>query len=104
MAQIVNITKAKEKTEESLITIKSPIFLLFAEYLGFVSGVVTWAEDCVNGKKLSEYQKKVIDTDALCLKKQMLNEFSKEDILSWYQSFYDVILGDYDKNLEKNFK
>lgn len=88
-------TKAQE------ITIKSPIFLLFAEYIGYVSNIIEWVEDYMNGKPTPNFKLKVINEDALCLAKQIKKKYTDEDILAWYQSFYDVILGDYEKKLEQ---
>lgn len=105
-----NNTETAEKNKENditindkaqEITIKSPIFLLFAEYIGYVSNVIEWVEDYLNGKPIPKFYLKVINEDALCLAKQIKKKYTREEIMSWYQSFYDVILADYEKKLEK---
>ena len=96
--QEVDVTISNKAQE---ITIKSPIFLLFAEYIGYVSSIIEWVEDYMNGKPTPKFKLKVINEDALCLAKQIKKKYTDEDILTWYQSFYDVILSDYEKKLEQ---
>lgn len=91
----------KDFGEQTKHVVKSPLFLMFAEYLGFVSKVIDWAEDWCLGNKPSDYKINIIETDAIRLFNQAKNKYSKEELVSWYDEFYTVILADYDKNLEK---
>ena len=88
-------------TEDTVI--KSPIFLLFAEFLGYVSPVVEWAENMCNGKKLEEYQIKFIETDAKGIYDRILKDnFTKEDIKGWYNDLKDLLFSKYEESLNKN--
>ena len=110
MAQLINSTKTmikqesdktEDKKDDDVIAIKAPIFLLFAEYIGFVSGVIDWVEDYINGKTTPDFKMKVIEEDALCLEKKIMKKYTRDEILSWYQSFYDIVLSDYEEKINK---
>ena len=110
MAQLINSTKTmikqesdktEDKKNDDVIAIKAPIFLLFAEYIGFVSGVIDWVEDYINGKTTPDFKMKVIEEDALCLEKKIMKKYTRDEILSWYQSFYDIVLSDYEEKINK---
>jgi len=81
--------------------VKAPLFLMFAEYLGLVSKVITWAEDWCNGNKPSDFKRKVIETDASNLFKIAKRVYTKEELAEYYDEFYEVILSEYDENLKK---
>lgn len=100
-------TKTEETNKDSInelannakYVVKAPLFLMFAEYLGFVSKVIDWADEWCNGKKQEDYKVKIIETDAICLLNQMKKKYSDKEIAEWYDEFYDVILSDYEDNL-----
>lgn len=98
-----NVEKAlsiKDFAEDTKHVVKAPVFIMFAEYLGFVSKVIDWAEDWCNGNKPDDYKVKIIETDAICLFHQAKKKYTDDELADWYDEFYDVILSDYDKNLK----
>ena len=93
-------SSVKDFAERTKRTVKAPLFIMFAEYLGFVSNVIDWAEDWCKGKQPDEYKAKIIETDAICLFHQAKKKYTDDELADWYNEFYDVILSDYDKNLK----
>lgn len=93
-------SSVKDFAERTKRTVKAPLFIMFAEYLGFVSNVIDWAEDWCKGNQPDEYKVKIIETDAICLFHQTKKKYTDDELADWYNEFYDVILSDYDKNLK----
>lgn len=90
----------KDFAEHTKRVVKAPLFIMFAEYLGFVSKVIDWAEDWCNGNQPDEYKAKIIETDAICLFNQAKKKYTEDELAEWYDVFYDLILADYDINLK----
>lgn len=88
--------KQVEKTEINKFT-----FLIFAEFVGYESLFVEWAEKMCKGEKLEDYQITLIERDAYYIFNEMSKEFDTEDIKNWYKEFYDIILKDYDETIKK---
>lgn len=80
-------------------TIKAPLFLLFAEYLGCISKTLDWIEDWVNGKEISDFKIQVINTDAKRIFNKIISLYPKDEVSEWYEEFYDVFLCDYDEKI-----
>ena len=93
-------SSVKDFAERTKRTVNAPLFIMFAEYLGFVSNVIDWAEDWCKGNQPDEYKVKIIETDAICLFHQAKKKYTDDELADWYNEFYDVILSDYDKNLK----
>ena len=78
------------------VEINKITFLLFAEFLGYESVFVEWAEDICNGEEVDSFKKILIERDADYIFKKMTEEYTIEEIRNWFNEFYDVILKDYD--------
>lgn len=83
------------------VTIYKPIFILFAEYLGYESPVIQWAEDLCTNKKCEPFKIKFMKVEAEYILEKMLKEFSISEIKQYYDDFYPLALRRYDENLEK---
>ena len=55
--------------------ISAPLFLAFAEYLGYVSGVLKWVDEWCTGKKPSPYMVKFIEIEAAAVLKEVKKEY-----------------------------
>lgn len=89
-------------TKIELGTIKSPIFLLFAEYLGYDSPVIEWAEDICNSKdseKNLATKCKFVKIEAIKIFNEMKKEFTMEEIINYYKEFYPLVLRAYEDKL-----
>lgn len=98
---IVNETEEVTKDNTIQLIVKSPLFLIFAEYLGYESPLIEWAEKWCNGTEIPKFQKDIIAVDALDIYDKMKDEYTDEELRGWYDQFYDVVLSDFEKNLIK---
>ena len=98
----LNMLKSEgEVVEEGQKVIKSPLFIMFAEYMGYISKFIELAENWCQGKKPEDYICRLIEMDAYNIFNEMKKKYKIEEIKSWFNEFYDVILEDYEKELEK---
>lgn len=90
-------------TETKIRTIAPPIMLLFAEYLGFVSDLLDFAEEwCKKPKSVQDWKKKAITIDAINIYHKMLSmdkKFPKDEIIKYYDEFYDIALKKWEDTL-----
>jgi hypothetical protein len=82
-------------------TIKTPVFIIFAEYLGYVSRfndiAIAWCE----GKIPEEYVQKLLTMEAKSIFRQMKKDYTIEDIQYWYDTYSPIILNEYEEKLIK---
>lgn len=83
------------------ITVEAPLFILFAEYLGYVSKFNKVAEEWCDGKVPEEHVQKIIILEANCILRQMKKDYAIEDIRDFYMMYYPLIFEDYDEKLKK---
>lgn len=91
----------KDLMAESKYNISAPLFLAFAEYLGYVSGVLKWVDEWCTGTKPSSYMVKFIEVEAAAVLKEVKKEYDAKTIRTLYDDLYEVILGLYDENIKK---
>lgn len=92
---INELTSHKEKV------VKTPVFIIFAEYLGYVSRFNDIAIEWCEGKLPDKYIQGILDMEAMSIFRQMKNDYALEQIQYWYDTYYPVILADYEEKLEK---
>ena len=97
-------TKTATKVEtntltEQTISVEAPLFILFAEYLGYVSIFNKLAEDWCDGRVPDAYIQKIIIVEANCIFRQMKKDYEIEDIRDFYNMYYPLILQEYDDKL-----
>lgn len=81
--------------------IEAPIFIMFAEYLGYVSQFQTVAENWCDGKIPEPHIQKFLMVEAACMLKQMKKDFKVEEITKYYDLYYPIILSEYVEKLRK---
>jgi hypothetical protein len=94
--QNVVLTETNENTEK---IIKTPVFIIFAEYLGYVSRFNELAIDWCDGKVPDEYIQNILTMEAKSIFRQMKQDYTIEEIQYWYNTYYPVILVEYDEKL-----
>lgn len=101
-AQQTDTASTMDQVDKALMHhVKAPVFIMFAEYLGLVSKLLPWAEEWCDGKQLKDYQIKTVETDAISLFNVAKKQYSIDQIVEWFDCFWDVILKDYnDKVVE----
>ena len=91
----------KELIGEGKYNISAPLFLMFAEYLGYVGKTLPWVDAwCVSKKKLEPYKVKFIEVEAVTVLKEAKKKFTEKKLRELYDSLYEVILFLYDENLK----
>lgn len=82
--------------------ISAPLFLMFAEYLGYVGKTLPWVDNwCVAKKKPEEYKIKFIEVEAATVLKEAKKVYDEKKMRELYDSLYEVILFIYDDNLKE---
>ena len=82
-------TTTQVVTNTDIHTLPTPVFILFAEYVGFVSDFLDWAEKWCNEGKISEWKKLVLKNDAANLIREINKHYSHEELMEWYFAIYD---------------
>lgn len=98
--EVATITDTQQPIKE-IIMVEAPLFILFAEYLGYVSMFNKMAEDWCDGKVPDIHIQKIIIVEAKCILRQMKKDYSLEDIHEYYDMYYPLILQEYDEKLAK---
>lgn len=99
-----SITTETLEMESIPMDIRLPLFVVFAEFLGYVSPIISWAEQICLGKRIPPYQRKIVDIDALSIFNKMRDELKVEEIKHWWMEFYPLILAEYDEKLSQSEK
>lgn len=95
-------TEIKEnQLNEKAIIVEAPLFILFAEYLGYVSIFNKMAEDWCDGKVPETHIQKIIILEAKCILRQMKKDYGLDSIREFYSMYYPLIFQEYDENLAK---
>jgi hypothetical protein len=105
--EVKNEEKSYEGDLKDLIgvgkyNISAPLFLMFAEYLGYVGKTLPWVDSwCVDKKKPEDYKVRFIEVEAVTVLREAKNKFSEQKLRELYDSLYEVILFIYDENLKE---
>ena len=95
-------TEVKEnQPNEEVIIVEAPLFILFAEYLGYVSIFNKMAEDWCDGKVPEMHIQKIIILEAKCILGQMKKDYGLDSIREFYSMYYPLIFQEYDEKLAK---
>ena len=84
--------------------VSAPVFILFAEYLGYVSQFNKKAEDWCDGKVPEVHVQKIMRLEAACIFRQMKKDYSLDVIKYYYDSYYPLILKEYVDKLAEILK
>ena len=94
------VADAVAKTEKEYeYNLQAPLFIKFAEYLGYVSEVLPWCDEWCEGKEPEAWKRKFIEIDARQMYTEMVNDLGTEKIKEYYESFYEAILFEWDETL-----
>ena len=102
-----NVTETATTTvvaEKKPLEVNSIVFIMFAEFLGYESPLIAWAEKICNGISAPKFVEKILQVEASTIFHEMKKEYTIAEIRSWYDQFYPLILEDYDlKIMEMEF-
>jgi len=87
---------------EGKYNISAPLFLMFAEHLGYVGKTLPWVDKwCVEKKKPEPYKVSFIEVEAITVLKEAKKKFTEKRLRELYDALYEVILFIYDDNLKE---
>ena len=98
-SDIENFGEILENHKESVIP--TPIFIIFAEYMGYISQFNKMAEGWCDGKVPEVHVQKIMILEAKCIYRQMLKDYDINEVKYYYDSYYPLILKEYMDKLDK---
>ena len=106
MSEMQTISQTETNTitqelDDNVFVVEAPLFILFAEYLGYVSIFNKFAEDWCDGKVPDECIQKIIIIEAKSIFRQMKEDYEIEDIRDFYSMYYPILFEEYDDKLKK---
>lgn len=99
MTQAID-TQIVDHTDD--LYIQTPVFILFAEYLGYPSKLIKMAEDwCDPDKKFpKQFIKTLLEREARTIYDSMLEELTEYEIHRLYKIFYQCGLDELEEDLK----
>ena len=88
-----------EENSDGSVTVEAPIFIIFAEYLGYVSRFNKLAVDWCDGKIPETYIQKIMIMEAKSIFRQMKKDYTLPTIKYWYDTYYPVIIYEFVEKL-----
>ena len=98
-----NFAEVAEESDKEK-TIEAPIFIIFAEYLGYVSRFNKLAVEWCDGKIPETYIQKIMIMEAKSIFRQMQKDYTLPTIKYWYNTYYPVILEEFADKLAKTLE
>ena len=93
-----------EEIKHEVGVVQAPVFIIFAEYLGYVSQFNKKAEEWCDGKVPEVHVQKIMKLEANCIFRQMKRDYGLDVIKYYYESYYPLILKEYVDKLEDILK
>ena len=87
-----NLADYAENEDDKSIVVEAPIFIIFAEYLGYVSRFNKTALDWCDGKIPDPHIQKIMMVEAKSIFRQMKKDYTIQTIKYWYDTYYPVII------------
>lgn len=93
--------EAKKEDKKSILFIQTPVFMLFAEFIGYTSMLINIAEDWCNPSKAmpSKAIQRMLDREARTIYDEMLELYTEEEIHDLYNRFYPCGLDEIEDDL-----
>ena len=85
--------------EHVVRVISSPLFLRFAEYLGYETPLIKWVDKICEGKDVPKCIESFIKIDAKSIFEKIKEEYTIDEIVYWWDSFYPVVIAEAEFNL-----
>ena len=95
-----NVVDFAENCDNKTV-VEAPVFIIFAEYLGYVSRFNKMAVEWCEGKIPDTYIQKIMIMEAKSIFRQMKKDYTLPTIKYWYDTYYPVILYEFEEKLEK---
>lgn len=85
---------------EGNFVVEAPLFIMFSEYLGYMSKLLKYAEDWCDGKVPEEHVQRILIIEAKAIYRQMIKDYDIDTIKDFFKAYYPIILKDYDDKLK----
>ena len=86
---------------EKKINMDCPVFIIFAEYFGYVSSFTKMCEAWCNGNVPELHVQKFLKVEAASILKQMKKDYTNEQIREYYNRYRPLVLKEWDDKLKK---
>ena len=87
-----------------IITLEPCIFLLFAEYMGYVSKFIDWAEYDCSHPSIEEFKTNILRTEAHFFLNEMKKEYETEEIKKWFYTFKPLVINQWQQTYNCSHK
>lgn len=94
-----NFKDIELNSDDSIIKVDTPVFIIFAEFLGYVSKFNKIANDWCDGKIPEEYIQKILNVEARCILHQMKKDYTIKTMRYWFNTYYPVVLKEIEEKL-----
>lgn len=98
---VVTETKTETTSEKVLKSIHPAILIMYGEFLGYVSPILSLAEKVCKGETIDEDVMKFIKVEATFIFMKMQEEYTLKELRGWYDDFYNVVFKEYETNINK---
>ena len=100
--QTVVETVSNETAQETNDTLKIsvPIFILFAEHLGYVSSLKKLVEEWTKGTPPPVPYQKLLRVEALSIRQQMIKDYEVDYIKTKYNELYPIFFGELEEKMD----
>lgn len=104
--QYTEVSNEEKNEKEEILLIQTPVFILFAEFLGYNSLLIEMAENWCNPNKSmpSKNIQTLLEREARTIYDEMLELYSEEEIHELYKMFYTCGLDELENDLNEKRK
>ena len=88
-------------SDDKEIKIEAPLFILFGEYLGYISDYNKIAKEWCEGKVPDTHVQKLLILEAKCMFRQMKLDYTMKEIHDYFTMYYQLMFQEYDEKLKK---
>jgi hypothetical protein len=97
-----NLEDIKLNSDEKIVKMDTPVFIIFAEFLGYVSNFTKIANEWCEGKFPDEHIQKILNAEARCILHQMKKDYTVPTMRYWFNTYYPVVLQEIEEKLVKS--
>ena len=95
-----NVNTTTVVVEQKTLEVNPIVFIMFAEFLGYESPLIKWAEMICSGISAPKFVEKILQVEASTIFTEMQKEYSLKEIRNWYDQFYPLVLEQYEEKIK----
>ena len=97
---VVTTTNTTTQELDETLKISAPIFILFAEHLGYVSSLKKLVEEWVKGTPPDVTYQKLLTVEALSIRQKMVKDYEVDFIKAKYNELYPIFFQEAEEKME----